>query len=78
MILTVRKIAVVMLMLRGSTVFLESAIVCLNLKVTGGGSDKPDGTLGEKLYTDTDKGILVDIYSSLSNYVMPGPELYSS
>ncbi|OQE16631.1 hypothetical protein PENSTE_c023G08918 [Penicillium steckii] len=51
---------------------------CLNLKVTGGGSDKPDGTLGEKLYTDTDKGILVDIYSSLSNYVMPGPKLYSA
>ncbi|KAJ5090720.1 Glycoside hydrolase family 61 [Penicillium argentinense] len=51
---------------------------CLNLKVTGGGSDEPEGTLGEKLYTKSDKGILVNIYTTLSNYVMPGPALYSS
>lgn len=50
---------------------------CLNLKVTGGGSDVPTGTAGEKLYTDTDPGILVNIYTTISNYVIPGPELYS-
>ncbi|KAK1140768.1 hypothetical protein N8T08_009874 [Aspergillus melleus] len=50
---------------------------CLNLKVTGGGSDKPKGTLGTKLYTDSDPGILVSIYSSLDSYEIPGPALYS-
>lgn len=50
---------------------------CLNLQVTGGGSDVPTGTPGEKLYTDTDPGILVNIYTTLSSYVIPGPELYS-
>lgn len=51
---------------------------CLNLKVTGGGSDEPQGTLGEKLYTNTDPGILFNIYTILSEYVIPGPALYSS
>lgn len=50
---------------------------CFNLKVTGGGSDKPEGTLGTKLYTDSDPGILVSIYSSLDSYKIPGPALYS-
>ncbi|KAF9882829.1 hypothetical protein FE257_005102 [Aspergillus nanangensis] len=50
---------------------------CLNLKVTGGGSDKPTGTLGTALYKNTDPGILVNIYQSLSSYDIPGPALYS-
>ncbi|GFF30021.1 endoglucanase-4 [Aspergillus udagawae] len=50
---------------------------CINLKVTGGGSDKPSGTLGTALYKDTDAGILVSIYQSLKSYVIPGPALYS-
>ncbi|KAG2415291.1 endoglucanase IV precursor [Aspergillus terreus] len=50
---------------------------CMNLKVTGGGSDKPAGTLGTALYKDTDPGILVNIYQTLSSYVIPGPALYS-
>lgn len=50
---------------------------CINLKVTGGGSDKPSGTLGTALYKDTDSGILVNIYQSLSSYDIPGPALYN-
>lgn len=50
---------------------------CFNLKVTGGGSDSPSGTLGTALYKDTDPGILVNIYQSLSSYTIPGPALYS-
>lgn len=50
---------------------------CLNLKVTGGGSDSPTGTLGTALYKDTDPGILVNIYQSLSSYTIPGPALYT-
>ncbi|KAL6230994.1 glycosyl hydrolase family 61-domain-containing protein [Aspergillus navahoensis] len=50
---------------------------CFNLKVTGSGTDSPAGTLGTELYILDDPGILVNIYSSLSTYVIPGPTLYS-
>jgi hypothetical protein len=50
---------------------------CFNLKVTGGGSDSPSGTLGTSLYKDTDPGILISIYQSLSSYIIPGPVLYT-
>jgi endoglucanase len=50
---------------------------CFNLKVTGSGTDSPAGTLGTELYNLDDPGILVNIYSSLSTYVIPGPTLYS-
>lgn len=46
---------------------------CFNLAVTGSGTLAPSGTLGEALYSETDAGILVDIYESLSTYVIPGP-----
>ncbi|OJJ49869.1 hypothetical protein ASPZODRAFT_58651 [Penicilliopsis zonata CBS 506.65] len=50
---------------------------CINLNITSDGTDTPTGTLGEALYNDTDPGILIDIYQSLSTYVIPGPTLYS-
>ncbi|KAF2770881.1 glycoside hydrolase family 61 protein, partial [Teratosphaeria nubilosa] len=51
---------------------------CINLEVTGSGTATPSGTLGEKLYTNTAApGIMVNIYSSLSTYEIPGPTLWS-
>jgi len=50
---------------------------CLNLKVTGGGSDAPDGVLGTTLYKATDPGIKISIYTSLDSYKIPGPALYT-
>ncbi|KAK4861618.1 hypothetical protein LT330_003653 [Penicillium expansum] len=50
---------------------------CLNLKVTGGGSDAPDGVLGTALYKATDPGIEISIYTSLASYEIPGPALYT-
>ncbi|KAJ5082618.1 hypothetical protein N7532_011661 [Penicillium argentinense] len=50
---------------------------CLNLKVTDGGSDSPEGTLGTALYKNTDPGIKVNIYQSMSSYTIPGPALYT-
>lgn len=49
---------------------------CINLKVTGGGSDNPEGTLGTELYTSTDPGILYNIYNDETSpvYQIPGPE----
>ncbi|KAJ5728903.1 uncharacterized protein N7483_003411 [Penicillium malachiteum] len=51
---------------------------CINLKVSGGGSATPSGTLGTALYKDTDPGILINIYTSLSTYDIPGPTLYTA
>ncbi|KAK8200873.1 hypothetical protein M8818_006190 [Zalaria obscura] len=50
---------------------------CINLKITGSGTAAPAGTLGEKLYSEDDAGILVNIYQSLSTYDIPGPTLWS-
>lgn len=50
---------------------------CLNLKVTGGGSDAPDGVLGTALYKATDPGIKISIYTALDSYKIPGPALYT-
>lgn len=51
---------------------------CINLEITGSGTDSPSGTAGESLYTPTDPGILVNIYESLSTYDIPGPALYDA
>lgn len=48
---------------------------CVNLQVTGSGSELPDGTLGTALYTASDPGILFNIYTSFDSYTIPGPAL---
>ncbi|KAL8658769.1 MAG: hypothetical protein Q9226_000794 [Calogaya cf. arnoldii] len=51
---------------------------CINLKVTGSGSDKlASGTPGMELYKPDDAGIFVNIYNTLTSYTIPGPKLYS-
>lgn len=50
---------------------------CINLEITGSGTDSPVGTLGTALYKEDDPGILINIYTSLSTYTIPGPTLYS-
>ncbi|EKD12576.1 hypothetical protein MBM_09145 [Drepanopeziza brunnea f. sp. 'multigermtubi' MB_m1] len=47
---------------------------CVNLEVTGGGSDNPPGVLGTALYTSTDPGILFSLAES--TYPIPGPPVY--
>ncbi|RDW92665.1 hypothetical protein BP5796_02059 [Coleophoma crateriformis] len=63
----------------GSTDGAQNYPQCINLEVTGSGTDSPSGTLGTALYTETDPGILVNIYVDLTtlDYVIPGPALYS-
>lgn len=47
---------------------------CINLKVTGHGTDSlTSGTRGDKLYNPSEPGILVNIYTTLSSYAVPGP-----
>ncbi|CAN8096164.1 unnamed protein product [Discula destructiva] len=48
---------------------------CFNLAVSGTGSLKPSGTLGEALYNASDPGILYNLYTTVESYVIPGPTL---
>ncbi|KAI0128232.1 lytic polysaccharide monooxygenase [Hypoxylon sp. NC0597] len=53
---------------------------CINLDISGSGTQLPDGVVGTELYTSTDPGILHNIYndenlSSVSDYKIPGPAL---
>ncbi|TLS25506.1 hypothetical protein PpBr36_07839 [Pyricularia pennisetigena] len=48
---------------------------CVNLEVTGGGSDKPTGVKATSLYKATDAGILFDIYNNPTSYPIPGPKI---
>lgn len=50
---------------------------CINIAVTGSGTKAlPAGTLGVNLYKATDPGILVNPYTTITNYVIPGPKLW--
>ncbi len=59
----------------GSTNGAQNYPQCVNLQITGTGTDQPAGVLGEKLYTPQDPGILINIYTSLATYQVPGPTL---
>ncbi|KAK6957363.1 hypothetical protein Daesc_000147 [Daldinia eschscholtzii] len=53
---------------------------CINLKISGSGTQSPEGVVGTQLYTATDPGILHNIYndeklSSVADYKIPGPAL---
>ncbi|KAL4892796.1 glycosyl hydrolase family 61-domain-containing protein [Aspergillus ambiguus] len=48
---------------------------CINLRITGSGTAQPSGVLGVDLYSARDPGILINIYQSLSTYIVPGPTL---
>ncbi|KAK1637934.1 glycosyl hydrolase family 61-domain-containing protein [Colletotrichum phormii] len=46
---------------------------CVNLEITGSGTDNPAGTPGTALYGANDPGILYNIYrDNLNDYVIPG------
>jgi cellulase len=48
---------------------------CINLEVTGTGSELPAGVVATSLYTATDPGILFNVYQANSDYPIPGPAL---
>ncbi|CAN8097628.1 unnamed protein product [Discula destructiva] len=50
---------------------------CFNIKITGSGTANPTGTLGTALYKNTDPGIYLNPYVTLTNYPMPGPALFT-
>lgn len=51
---------------------------CLNIEVTGSGTESPAGTAGESLYTPTEDGIIFNPYVQNIKYDIPGPALFGS
>ncbi|KAF2118909.1 glycosyl hydrolase family 61-domain-containing protein [Lophiotrema nucula] len=49
---------------------------CVNVAVTNAGAAAPSSESATKFYTPTDPGILVNIYSDLTTYDIPGPALW--
>ncbi|CAI6088399.1 unnamed protein product [Clonostachys chloroleuca] len=73
-------------LLRAEVIALHSAsgqngaqpyVTCYQLTVTGGGSASPATVNFPGAYSASDPGILVNIWTQLSDYVVPGPEVYS-
>jgi hypothetical protein len=49
---------------------------CVNIEVTGSGTANPTGVAYNQLYTASHPGILFNPYTTITNYVMPGPTLW--
>ncbi|KAK2753522.1 glycosyl hydrolase family 61 [Colletotrichum kahawae] len=74
-------------LLRAETVALHAAgseggaqyyMSCYQIKVEGSGSAKPEGVSFPGAYKATDPGLLINIYNTITNYVIPGPAVYGS
>ncbi|KFH41531.1 Endoglucanase-like protein [Hapsidospora chrysogenum ATCC 11550] len=52
---------------------------CINLKITGSGTQSPSGVPATELYTMTDPGVVYDIYGDQNSpvYEIPGPALFT-
>ncbi|KAI1330106.1 lytic polysaccharide monooxygenase [Xylariaceae sp. FL0255] len=51
---------------------------CLNLKIGGSGSTAlPAGESATSFYTETDPGILFNLYTDFTSYTIPGPAVWS-
>ncbi|KAI0161905.1 lytic polysaccharide monooxygenase [Hypoxylon sp. FL1284] len=50
---------------------------CINLKVSGSGSQLPEGEPATELYHSSDPGIDLDIWVDLESYKIPGPAVSS-
>ncbi|KAJ6007856.1 hypothetical protein N7540_011832 [Penicillium herquei] len=51
---------------------------CINLNVTGDGTATPSAEPATSFYKDTDPGIYIDIWQTISTYTIPGPSLYTA
>ncbi|KAK3322889.1 glycoside hydrolase [Apodospora peruviana] len=53
---------------------------CVNLAITGDGTESPVGVVGQKLYSATEAGLHYNIYNDelAPKYTMPGPALYTA
>ncbi|KAL4866143.1 glycosyl hydrolase family 61-domain-containing protein [Aspergillus spectabilis] len=63
-----------------STFYAQNYPQCVNLEVTGGGEELPEGVPGIELYTRQDPGMHINIWAmdKAKGYNIPGPALYSN
>jgi lytic cellulose monooxygenase (C1-hydroxylating) len=61
----------------GAPVGAQAYPFCFNLAITGTGTAAPSGISAETFYTPSDPGIFVNIYQTLSTYIIPGPTVWS-
>ncbi|KAL8404261.1 hypothetical protein RB594_009210 [Gaeumannomyces avenae] len=50
---------------------------CINLEVSGTGTETPAGVVATKLYTAQDPGVLFNLYNNPTSYPIPGPAVFS-
>ncbi|KFA46174.1 hypothetical protein S40293_03767 [Stachybotrys chartarum IBT 40293] len=74
-------------LLRAETVALHAAgspngaqyyMSCYQLRIEGSGTATPAGVTFPGAYDATDPGLLINIYQTITNYIIPGPAVYSS
>jgi len=74
-------------LLRGEVLALHQAyelngvqpyVGCVELTISGSGTADPAGVAFPGAYSDTDPGILINIYYNFTTYIIPGPALYVS
>lgn len=74
-------------LLRGELLALHNAyaldgvqpyVGCVELTISGSGSSNPAGVAFPGYYSDTDPGMLFNIYTPFTSYPIPGPALYTS
>jgi len=62
----------------GSANGAQAYVQCFNIAVTGSGTKQlPAGTLGINLYKATDPGVLFSPYQTITEYIIPGPALWT-
>jgi cellulase len=50
----------------------------VGVAITSSGTANPPSVLLTTFYHETDQGIHIDIYATLTNYTIPGPPLYTA
>ena len=59
----------------GSPDGAQSYPQCINLEITGSGTETPAGVPGTALYAADDPGVLVNIYDANLDYIVPGGDI---
>jgi cellulase len=57
--------------------YAQATPQCINLAITGTGTDSPPGIKATKFYKENDPGILINIFQNLTTYHIPGPTLWT-
>ncbi|EUC60768.1 glycoside hydrolase family 61 protein [Rhizoctonia solani AG-3 Rhs1AP] len=69
---------VIALHVAGSVGGAQLYMSCYQISVTGGGAASPATVKFPGAYSETDPGILFNLYGDYSSYTIPGPAVYSS